>query len=143
MMAKNSKAVIDLEESPVGERFFWNEESSGPWVEMRLPPTDVLKDIGKRHTTKKVEHVLNTATRHMDRVEYNDVDEESVSCDLWDYVFTAWGGGWVNKDGAEHVCDAETKAKFMRNAKFNAFASKCLDTLRENAAKLEAATEKN
>lgn len=143
-MAKQNLAVIDLDEVPTGAKFYWDEkDTSGPWVDLRIVPMETLDGFRKQCTTKKVEYVVNTISRKMDRVDSETFDDDKFNALIWDHAIVSWGGGWVDKAGKEHPCDTETKVKFMKNAKFNKFVSKCLTTLQEDAAKDAEDIEKN
>lgn len=142
--AVKNRIVIDLDEMPEGERFYWNKEAStGPFVELRIVPAPVSETLRKKHTRKKVEHVQNPATRRMDRVEFEEFNSDAYNRDFWDYVLTNYGGGWVNKDGEEYPCDAETKVKLITSPKFMTFLSESFETLNENRRAREEELEKN
>lgn len=143
-MSEFEGVVIDTDEPEFGARFFWDESNpdKSPWAEFRIVPESVLREMRKKCTLKRSEYVLNTATRGMERVPSEEFDDAKFTELFWDYAITGWSG-WTDKNKQEHPCTAANKVKFMTNKKFQSFAAKCIEKLREDSRKDAEDSEKN
>jgi hypothetical protein len=137
---------FESEISEGGEMTYLDPKEGAGEVCIRAMDADVMKGI-KSKTSKTVEKiVLNTKSKAMERIQYEDQtpeQREEESNAVWDYVIQDWRG-ILDKNGDEIACTSENKKLIMRKSlQFVWFAARCLHLVtRTNVDKVEGA-EKN
>ena len=127
-----------------GEVVYLDPEPDAGRVRIRIADAGTIDEI--RTQTRKVvkEFVLNTRSKAMERVEYEDQTPEQKRKEgelIWDHAIQGWEG-ILDKDGNEIPCTTENKVKLMGIPQFARFVGRCLQIITgANAGSEEAATK--
>jgi len=127
-----------------GDVVYLDPEPDAGRVRIRIADAGTIDDI--RTQTRKVvkEFVLNTRSKAMERVEYEDQTPEQKRKEgelIWDHAIQGWEG-ILDKDGNEIPCTTENKVKLMGIPQFARFVGRCLQIITgANAGSEEAATK--
>jgi len=123
----------------------WIFEEPAPKARVRVrSPYPFLQE---RYLARKkaVEHVLNTKTRSMERIEYfKDLTPKEIkkeADDTWDYIIT--GLEFFKVKGEVLECTKENKLKLKKSPPFDRFVNKCLKVLEGEKRERIEKTEKN
>jgi len=127
-----------------GEKEYLPPAEDAGSVCLRIAPVDVIEEI-RTKTRKHVKAiVLNTASKAMERIEYDDQTPEQRKEEnrlVMDYAIQDWTG-ILDKDGNEIPCTSENKQKLMAIPQFARFVGRCLQLIiGANAVSEEAATK--
>ena len=98
---------------------------------LRLARGEVMEEIHRQTRRTVKEFVVNTKSRGMERVEYEDQTQEQKKKEnelIWDHAIQAWEG-ILDKDGNEINCTAANKVKLMTIPQFSRFVVRCLNLL--------------
>ena len=131
---------LNLENLNPGVFFPFDEddEESKDGVTIRLANGDILDQINKKCTKKKVEF------RRGQRYEVIEEDEDRRSTLLWDYVILDWKGLQDDKTGEDIPCTKENKVRLMKGSvKFASFVGNIVEKLTEDTDLYNEELEKN
>lgn len=138
------KINIDLDNLNPGTKFLLDDanESAG-YVVLRTAGTGTMAAIRKQAVKKKAEYRPNPKVgNRLERIEFQEVDDELLSKLLWDYVIMEMSVPDVK--GAIVPDTIDMKYLLMTECQdFNAFVSKCLDTLKKDEEAEAVAVEGN
>jgi hypothetical protein len=114
-----------------GEVVYLDSEPDAGRVRIRIADAGAIDQI--RVQTRKVvkEFVLNTRSKAMERVEYEDQTPEQKRKEgelIWDHAIQGWEG-ILDKDGNEIPCTTENKVKLMGIPQFARFVGRCLQII--------------
>ena len=125
---------FDLKNTNLAERFYYPDyatamdmpETKREWVEQRLCIGEALKEIEKKTTTNKVEHVqplkkngkINRRAP-LQRIEYIETDED-LHHEL-SFDFTIYNWQIFDSDGNPIPCNLENKLIMLNIFEFNQF----------------------
>ena len=128
-----------------GEVAYLDPEADAGRVRIRIADAGTIDEI--RTQTRKVvkEFVLNTRSKAMERVEYEDQTPEQKRKEgelIWDHAIQGWEG-ILDKDGNEIPCTTENKVKLMGIPQFARFVGRCLQIITGANAGSEEAAIKN
>lgn len=129
--------VLNLE----GPNGVWFEMDGGGRVQLRTLSYDILKQIKKQTTRKKVEFKKVEGTPG--RFEYEEVNEELQNELFWDYCIVSWENLYDSK-GKEIPCTKGNRILLMtKSSQFAKFVADSLATLGEDEKIQAEAAEKN
>lgn len=129
--------VFDIEESPGT----WFEIDGGGRVQLRIMPSDVLRNIRKQTTRKKVDY--KNVDGIVGRFEYTEFNEDLDNLLFWDYVIVAWEN-LLDANNQPIPCTPENKVLLMsRSVKFGEYIGECLKKLNEDAKLRTETLQKN
>jgi hypothetical protein len=141
-MSEESKGVVfDIggELNP-GKPF---EMEGGGKVWLRVCAGDDLRDIRKKTVKKKIEY--KKVDGNMQRLSFEDIDEDLQSQMVWDFCIVKWENFFA--DAAKTIpipCTTDNKLKLMgRSLVFSKFVGESLQTLRGTLESEEMVIEKN
>ncbi len=114
---------------------------------LRMADADTMAKIHAQTRIKKVEYVLNTQTKKMERIEYETQTPEQEKKEremLWDFVIVDWEKTkFFDRNGAEILCTPANKVKMMAIPVFARFISRCLEVFGRAAVEAKEVAEKN
>lgn len=109
---------------------------------LRVCASDDARSIRKQVTKRKIEYKENGA-RQMQRIEFEQIDDDRYSELLWNFCIVNWEG-FVDKNGEIIACTTENKILLMRRSiKFARFVAAKLELLAEVNGDQQEALEKN
>jgi hypothetical protein len=92
----------------------WFDFRDGVKVKVRPFAGNILDDIRKKATQKKVEYKKQGKIGRLQRIEYIDLDEDKMQALLWDYIIVDWDG--IEDDKGKAIkCDKKNKVRFMQD----------------------------
>ena len=132
---------FDLSNLNKGARFFWDKGEKDEWVELRALPIDELKKIRKQCVKKGIEY-KNNKRGVINRIEFEETNEDLFNELMWDYVITAWRV--VDPKGKEIPCTKANKLALMGGSiEFAKWVTESLEKLNEDGATIQEAEAKN
>ena len=140
-MSEESKGVVfDLDELNPGTAF---DMKGGGKVWLRVCAGDDLRDIRKKTVKKKVEY--RKVDGIMQRISFEDVDDDLQSQMVWDFCIVKWENFFADEAKSVPIpCNTENKLKLMgRSLVFSKFVGECLQTLRGTLELENEIVEKN
>ena len=115
----------------------------GGVVWLRVCAGDDLRDIRKKTVKRKVEY--RKVDGNMQRIPFEEVDEDLQSQMVWDFCIVKWENFFADVEKTIPIpCTTENKLKLMgRSLVFSKFIGECLQTLRGTLENEEEVIEKN
>lgn len=140
-MSENTGVVFDIDgELNPGQGFTME---GGAIVYLRVCAGDDLKDIRKKTVKKAKEY--KRIDGNLQRLTFEDVDEELQSQLIWDFCIVNWENLYSDKEKTKPIpCTTENKLKLMgKSLVFSKFVGESLQTLRGDEEVKAEEVEKN
>lgn len=128
---------FDLDNLNPGAVFYFDDSTPEKGsVTLRACPADVLSDMEKKTTTRRVEY------KRGQRFEVVDRREDRWKELFYDYVIVGWEN--IKANGQPLECNAENKLKLMgQSPAFAAFVADSLEKLNNDIVDRKELVEKN